>query len=132
MHGLPIGSHSHGHRHVAHLEFVHSFHAEFRKGHHSAGANGIGHQECRPAHGNQISGPVLGNGRDRFRSSFCFAHHGEQSRLTQHGVGESVHAIRGGGTRGTDDLRAHRIHRPHVVNDPSFEVQALGQGLAGI
>ncbi len=65
-------------------------------------------------------------------TALCLADHGQETRFTEHGVGEPVHPIGGGGAGRADDLRADGIHRAYVVDDAALEIEPLRQRLAGI
>jgi hypothetical protein len=104
VHRLAVRTHRDGDRHVAHLEFVHRLHAEFGKGDHAARADGVRHQEGGAAHRDQVGGAVLARWTRRFPGRARPCRPSPAARFAEHGVGEAIHAIRGGRTRGTHDF----------------------------
>src|SRR3546814_12942428 len=82
------------------------------------------------ADGHQVGALVPGDGVRRGGAAFGLADAGEQA-LVQHHVHEFVHAGRGRGARGADDLFADRIARADIIDDAALELDgqwlALGQ-----
>ena len=74
---------------------------------------------------------MLLNGCNGLRSTFGFAHHGNEAGLGQHHLGEFVHACGSRGASWANNFTLHRVNRAHVVDDAVGEVDrqffTLGQ-----
>ena len=62
------------------------------------------------------------NGFNSGRAAFRLAHHGDESRLAEHHVGELIHTRRCGGARWANYLFTHGVHRADVIDHAVFKV----------
>src|SRR2546422_4253750 len=108
-------------RHILHLELVDRFHAEIAEGQHSGFSYRLGDEVSGAAHRDQRGGLVLPDRLDRRGTALALSDHGHEAGPAEHHLGELVHTGRRGGTRGPDDLVAHRIDRADVVDHPVGE-----------
>ena len=69
---------------------------------------------------------------DAGRAALGFAYHADQAGVGQQVFGEFVHAGCRGRTGRTHHFIAYRIHRPNVVDEFAFEIDAFRQPLAAL
>ena len=72
---------------------------------------------------------MLSDGINRYRTALRFTDHPKNTSVFQHHFRKTVHPGGSRRTRGANDLIAHRVNRPNVVNKPPFEVYAVRQTL---
>src|SRR5215467_5712376 len=97
-----------GDRHVLHVELVDRLHAEVGEGEHARLAYRTGDEVRGAADRDQRDRLVALDRLDRRGTALALADHREESRLSQHGVDELVHARGGRRSGGAHDLVPHR------------------------
>ena len=86
-------------------------------------------EKGRTTYCHEVNRPVLLNSLYGNRPTLGFADHTQQPGLLKHHLSETVHACRGGRPGRADHFIIHRIDRSHVVDKPTFQIDAIRQTL---
>ena len=129
MDRLTTTVYGHRHRHIFYFKLVDSLHTQIFKRHDPGTANSFGNKERRTTYRHQVDRFMLSDGINRYRTALRFTDHPKNTSVFQHHFRKTVHPGGSRRTRGANDLIAHRVNRPNVVNKPPFEVYAVRQTL---
>ena len=82
----------------------------------------LGHQVGRATDRHQVDCAKFLDGIDGHLAALCFTDHAGEPGFLQHGVGELVHTGRGCRASRANHLLAHRVHRPHVIDEAALQI----------